>query len=111
MKHQMILAVEQKDFAFRRRQVFTKGFCELYGRKSASNDNNSYGLHSLAPVARLIDFPLPLRAAVDFNAALKKHFRCTSKHRNETIPRISKTCEFYWNVLVLNSQAMACTPR
>src|SRR5262245_58281233 len=71
MKHQMILAVEQKNFALRRRQVFTKRFCELYGRKSASNDNNSYGLHSLAPVARLIDFPLPLRAAVDFNATLK----------------------------------------
>jgi hypothetical protein len=56
MKHQMVFAVEQKNLALRSRQLFTKRFCELYCRKSASNNNNSYRIHFLAPMTRMVDF-------------------------------------------------------
>src|SRR5215472_14742751 len=59
MKNQMVFAVEQKNLALRSRQLFTKRFCELYGRKPASDDNNSYGLHSLAPMTRHVDIDFP----------------------------------------------------
>jgi hypothetical protein len=56
VKHQMVLAVEKKNLALRSRQFFTKRFRELYGRKSASDNDNSYGLHFLAPITRLVEF-------------------------------------------------------
>jgi hypothetical protein len=97
VKHQMILAVEKKNLALRSRQFFTKRFCELYGRKSASDDNNSYGLHSIAPMTRLVDFHFSWMQSV--STRRKKHFRFAPKHRNEARLRISKMCEFYWNAV------------
>jgi hypothetical protein len=97
VKHQMILAVEKKNLALRNRQFFTKRFCELYGRKSASDDNNSYGLHSIAPMTRLVDFHFSWMQSV--STRRKKHFRFAPKHRNEARVRISKMCEFYWNAV------------
>src|SRR5215467_5264161 len=96
MKYQMILAVEKKNLALRSRQFFTKRFCELYGRKPASYNNNSYGLHFLAPVTRGIAF-MPLLQN-DFTAG-KTHLRFTPKRRNEAMLRLSKRCEFYWNMV------------
>jgi hypothetical protein len=55
----MILAAEQKNLALRSRQFFTKRFCEQYGRKPASDDNNSFGFHFFAPGTRGIDFHFP----------------------------------------------------
>src|SRR5262245_13881157 len=98
MKYQMILAVEQKNLALRNSQLFAKRFCELDGRKPASNNNNSYGLHSLAPMTRVVDLHLSC-GMQSTSTRRKNHFHFVPKHRNEATPRISKTCEFYWNVV------------
>src|SRR4030095_13310508 len=107
MKYQMILAAEQKNLALRSRQFFTKRFCELYGRKPASDDNNSYGLHFLAPVTRGIDFHFPCKDN-DFTARAKD----TSVLR----PSIgTKQCSVYGKCtncigiwLASNSRSIAC---
>jgi hypothetical protein len=66
----MVLAVEQKNFALGSRQLSTKRFRELYGRESASDDNNSCGVHWLTPVSLLNEFGLC--AAVRLDADAKK---------------------------------------
>src|SRR5215471_15793064 len=106
MKYQMILAVEKKNLALRSRQFLTKRFCELYGRKPASDDNNSCGLHFLAPVTRGIAF-IPL---VSQATSLRTKHTCVSRPSVGT-----KQCSVYrkcansigiW--LALNSQSVAC---
>src|SRR5262249_36496902 len=107
MKDQMILAVEQKNLALRGRQFFTKRLCELYGRKPASDNNNSYGLHFLAPATRVVDFHLSWDA-VDFNA-IQNTSASRSSIGTKQPPVYRKRVNSIGMWRVLNSQPIALT--
>ncbi len=53
MKHHMVFTVEQKNLALGSAQLAAKSFCELYRRKSSTDDDHSHWLHFLAPTARV----------------------------------------------------------
>src|SRR5215813_4904986 len=108
MKNQMILAVEQKNLARRSRQLSTKRFRELYGRKSASNDNNSYRLHSLAPMTRVVGFHFPWMRST--STRRKKHSvpRARIGTKQHLVYRKRVNSIGMW--LVLNSQSIASRP-
>src|SRR5215510_282500 len=95
MKYQVIFAVEQQNLALRSGQFFAKCFCKLYRRKSAANNNNSYGLHSSL---LWLGWSISITLGCSRLQRDAKRFCLTSKNRNQAIPRISKKCEFYWNM-------------
>jgi hypothetical protein len=71
MKNHVVLAVEEKNFTVGRAQHGAKGFCELYGRKSSPDDDNSDWLHFGAPMSGSNDMKAERRIFTHYAYSLR----------------------------------------
>jgi len=53
MKYHVVFPAEEKNVALRRAELAAKSLRELYGGEASTNDDYSYWIHLLAPLARL----------------------------------------------------------
>jgi hypothetical protein len=51
MKYHVVFATEEKNVALGCAQLAAKSLCELYGGESSTDNDYSYWVHSLAPIA------------------------------------------------------------
>src|SRR5271170_1961727 len=52
MENHMVFAVEEENFAVGGAELCPENFCEFYGRKSSTDDDDSCWLHFFSPRAR-----------------------------------------------------------
>ena len=63
MKHHVVFPAEEKNVALGRAELAAKSLCELYGGEASTNNDYSYWIHLLAPIACLDtteNFGLPM---------------------------------------------------
>jgi hypothetical protein len=53
MKYHVVFPAEEKNVALRRAEFAAKSLCELYGGEASTNNDYSYWVHLLAPIAGL----------------------------------------------------------
>jgi hypothetical protein len=53
MKYHVVFPAEEKNVALRRAELAAKSLCELYGGEASTNNDYSYWVHLLAPIACL----------------------------------------------------------
>jgi hypothetical protein len=51
MKYHVVFPAEEKNVALRRAELAAKSLCELYGGEASTNNDYSYWVHLLAPIA------------------------------------------------------------
>ena len=53
MKYHVVFPAEEKNVALGRGELAAKSLCELYGGEASTNNDYSYWVHLLAPIACL----------------------------------------------------------
>jgi hypothetical protein len=53
MKYHVVFATEEKNVALRRAELAAKSLCELNGSEASTDNDYSYRVHVLAPIACL----------------------------------------------------------
>jgi hypothetical protein len=53
MKYHVVFPAEEKNVALRRAELAAKSPCELYGGEASTDNDYSYWVHFLAPIACL----------------------------------------------------------
>jgi len=53
MKYHVVFPAEEKNVALRRAELAAKSLCELNGGEASTDNDYSYWVHLLAPIARL----------------------------------------------------------